>query len=385
MNNKNTIKKLLEENFAYLTSMSVKEYTLYRKWLDLKKKYTPKGQESKESFDDFFDESDVSSNPYPEFDRVKKNIWIPESPEDYLKLEPELVLVANSNSEVSTTWSILRDFCHGAIWHQSPGRLLRYYVIDSVTKKYLGILSMGSDFISVGGRDEVIKWTKEDRLGGRLKNTLMGSTIAAVQPFGYNYNGGKLMALLAASSTVAEQWEEQYKDKLVGVTTTSLYGGKSMYNRLKYWKKCKSTTGEIQIEPSEDVYDVARDWLSENYPEMVPKTPPGKKILSHPKYRYLVNIYKVCGIKPPINNAPRGVYWNELYVDTCPFLRNEISCVTEKRYDNRPEALTSLWKEMYAKKRINSLQKENRISTDILFYDDIISMEWEEVKEKYLS
>ena len=115
----------------------------------------------------------------------------------------------------------------------------------------------------------------------------MGSTIAAVQPFGFNYNGGKLIALLTASAVVQDKWFQKYNESLVGVTTTSLYGGASMYNRLKYWRKCKSTTGKISIEPSEDVYAVLRDWYKTEHPDAYKKDISG----SHPKTRVLSSIY----------------------------------------------------------------------------------------------
>lgn len=382
--NKQDIKQLLEDNFDYLTKMSVKEYTLYRKWVDIQKKYNAEQVTEQDTFDDFFDNDDDNTS---DILSVKSNLWVPKDPDDYKNLQPKLIFA--TNNEYTERWQILRDFCHSAIWHQSPGRLFKYYVIDEVTGKYLGFMSMGSDFIAIGGRDSYIGWVTDDKMKpkgeGRLRNTLMGSTIAGVQPFAYNYNGGKLMALLTASDVVANQWEKQYGDKLVGVTTTSLYGGGSMYNRLKYWRKCKSSTGEMAIEPSEDVWDIAREWLRANHPELIPKTPPGKKILSHPKFKYLSAIYKVCGVKVPKNNAPRGVYWNELYTDTKEFLCRKIPMVTEKKYDNSVEALTEMWKEKYAAKRVTNLLKKGNWSQDVLFYDDMVTLSWEEIKEKYIT
>jgi hypothetical protein len=378
------IKEMLEENFEYLTSMSVKEYTLFRTWVDLRKKYKEETKVEDDPFDDFFDEPEEEGMSV--IQTVKSNIWVPESPDDYLNIEPRLIWA--TNNEYTEQWQILRDFGASNIWHQSPGRLFKFIVIDDVTGKYIGFLSMGSDFIAIGGRDEYIGWTNDDKLlpkeQGRLRNTCMGSTIVPTQPFGFNYNGGKLMALLTASAPVADKWYQQYGDILVGCTTTSLYGGASMYNRLANWRKCKSSKGEIAIEPSEDVWDVCREWFRKNYPELQPKTPPGKKILSHPKAKTLAAIYKHLKIKVPKNNAPRGVYWNELYKDTKEFLRHEKDKVEHRKYDNSVEALTDLWKERYAKKRVANLLENDRWTDDVLFYDDLLDLEWEEVVEKYI-
>ena len=55
-----------------------------------------------------------------------------------------------------------------------------------------------------------------------------------------------------------------------------------------------------------------------------------------------------------------------------------------RAFDNSTEALTDLWKNKYAKKRLASLKKQGRVSTETHFYDDIIYLSWEETKQKYL-
>ena len=52
--------------------------------------------------------------------------------------------------------------------------------------------------------------------------------------------------------------------------------------------------------------------------------------------------------------------------------------------DTSVESLTDLWKTKYAKKRIDSLVNQQRVSSEPLFYDDVIYMTWEETREKYL-
>ena len=378
---KDDVKKLLEDNFAYLQHMSVKEYTLYRKWVDMQEKY-PITQSSQ---DDFFDEP---FDEYKQLKTIKSNIWIPKDPNDYLKLEPMMVLA--KDKETSNTWNSLRDLCHSAVWHASPGRLLRYYVIDKITGKFLGFISIGSDFIGVGGRDSHIGWTMDNRLkSGRLKHTALGSSIAAVQPFGFNYNGGKLIAMLVASEVVENDWNSRYKEKLTGLTTTSLYGGGSMYNRLSYWKKCASTMGNISIEPSEEVYEAIRTWFIENHFEEYkrvtkPKTDTPSGIGCHTKASVLGSVCKLTGIKPPVNNAPRGVYWNELYENTKDFLCCRTDVLGAKKYDNSVAALTQLWKDKYASKRVENVIKDNRWSKDVLFYEDMIYEPWDVIKKRYL-
>ena len=56
-----------------------------------------------------------------------------------------------------------------------------------------------------------------------------------------------------------------------------------------------------------------------------------------------------------------------------------------RRFDNSTEALVELWKEKYASKRIEKLINEHRDNlTETLFYDDIVGLDWPQVREKYL-
>jgi len=355
---KEEMKKMLQDNLDYLHMMKVPEYTLYRKWIDINMQKWIKKESKK-------------------INEVKNNLWMPEHNDDYLKLEPEVIHVVEKKDHM--IWRILRTFTHSGTWKQSPGRLLKFYVRDKITGKYLGIMSFGSDFIGVGGRDKVIGWTTDQRLkDGMLKYTMMGSTISPTQPLGYNYLGGKLIALLCASDVVENAFNEKYDETLAGITTTSLYGGYSQYTRLTNWKKCKSSDGTITLEPTNDLFKKARQWYIDNYEYEL--NPNKKGIPSRTKTRILSLIYKELGLKTYKNNAPRGVYWCPLYKNTNKFLRMEKDNLGEKKFDNSVEALTGLWKMKYASKRIQN--KPELIKP--LFYTDLINTKWENVKQKYL-
>jgi hypothetical protein len=81
----------------------------------------------------------------------------------------------------------------------------------------------------------------------------------------------------------------------------------------------------------------------------------------------------------------RGIYFSPLYTNTNEFLRKEISeKELAKAFDSSYDALVNLWKDKYAGKRIKSLIEQDRVSKETLFYDDLIFMDWEETKAKYL-
>lgn len=92
----------------------------------------------------------------------------------------------------------------------------------------------------------------------------------------------------------------------------------------------------------------------------------------------------MVGAKPPKNNAPRGVYWNELFDNTKEFLRCETDVVGKKKYDNSVSTLTQGWKDKYAGKRISNLLADGRVSDSVLYYDDMIYNDWETIRNRYL-
>lgn len=371
---KEELRELLIEDINWLGQMDVPEYILYCKWAEVNEKFSSKSQSVSSLL---FEDSVVPS----EVRKVKENIWTPSHYNDYLQINPKVISV--DTKEKRQVWDILRVFCVRLPWSKNVGRLKRFYVIDENTGKYLGVISLGSDFINAGGREKYIGWTKKEKMDHMMLNwTAMGSTIAPTQPFGYNYLGGKLMALLTCSNEIENVWNSNYKESLAGITTTSLYGGFSQYNNLKYWRKCKSSNGKINREPSTYVYKEMNKWLLENYPEEHPSNE--EKLISHPKIRIISNVTKKLDVKLFNSNSPRGVYFCPLYENTCSFLSMKDKELGAKKFDNSVETLVQIWKDRYASKRINKLVEENRIKEDILFYDEMLFSTWEESKVKYL-
>ena len=201
------------------------------------------------------------------------------------------------------------------------------------------------------------------------------------------------MALLCGSDVVENAWNERYPQKLVGVSTTSLYGSFSMYNSLKYWNKRSHTTGSTKYEPTKETVDLVRIWLKKHHTRKYfewycAKRPNGQPLKRDHRQRSLQFVYRQLGIdsKSVTTKHPRGVYFSALFTNTREFLRKEIDeGVLEKRYDNRLSSLVDMWKLKYASKRVRSLKKKGTYRNDMLFYDDMMKMKtWEQVKSTYL-
>ncbi len=365
---KQEIKKLFANNLLETSKLPIEEHILHEKWMELNNtSYTSKDLQS--------------------IYEVKQQIWIPTNADSYMDLEPEVILADSKvNSQI---WTTLRRFTSTAKWSQSPGRFAKFLIKDKKTQTYLGVISIGSDFISIGGRDKHIGWNTKHKMDNhRLNYLCMGSSIVPTQPLGYNFTGGKLIALLTVSDVVEDWWNNKYKEKLVGVTTTSLYGNKgiSQYTGLHAWHQCEFSKGNVTLEPSEKIYVLLKEWVKEKFPKKYEELMTSKKSgpVSHVRPRLLSIAHKELGVKAVNNQFSRGVYFCELYDNTKEFLCCKTDILGNKKFDNSVKTLSDIWKQRYARKRINKLVKENKNNNDILFYDSLIDMTWEEAKNQFL-
>jgi len=386
------LKSKLIEDLTYASQMDVKEYTLYQKWCEVKERYPVENVSTL-----WGDELQmVNKNQKEIIDEVKTNFWMPKNPDDYENLKPKLVL---HNGALAETWNAIRTFSSTMKNNSNIGRNLFYAVVDEVTGNYLGVICISSDFLDLTPRDTAIGWSRDVKTQqGMINHTAIGSTIVPLQPLGYNYMGGKLLALLCLADTVQNDWKRQYGDTLVGVTTTSLYGktkagGLSQYDGLTHWNAMGFSSGSVAFEPKRSTANMVYNWIKENYTRKYfewweAKNTQGLPLKRDHKNRSLNFAYPKLGIpKELIRTAhQRGIYFSPLYNNTNEYLRKEIGDdALIKSFDTSEEALSMIWKTKYAKGRIRQLQKKNTVSYENLFYDDLIYLTWKETKAKYLS
>jgi hypothetical protein len=371
-------KKRFVDNMDMLKAMPVQTQTLYKKWKEIRGYYASK-----------VDASRV----------VKAKIWTPtdimnkeQTVAEIQALQPRIRYVpAKTQDEVD--WMMLRVFSHTMEFDQNPGRFLKFLVYDEVTGKYLGAVSLGSDVISITCRDEWIGWSREAKLGGKLNNSAIGTCIMATQPFGYNFLGGKLVASLLTTKVVADTWEKLYNNTLAGITTTSLYGGHSMYQRIPFWKEMGLSKGAIGIKPDDDIYDEWHQWIKENMKDEYDKKIRSKDTTRGPvtgiKQQILSIIFRAVGISPSKykHGFERGVYYAPLYENTREFLRGDISkeqLIPLKRLEKDTDAVVDWWKPKAVARYLN-LYEQNRIKPEILYYNNLIDMNWQDAREIYLN
>jgi hypothetical protein len=403
----------VKKDLTFVSAMDVKEYTLYQKWCEVHEKYPT------EEMNTLFGTERQLIDPSQRtmIEEVKANIWTPDSPDAYLDLEPVLVYTDDSGEKVSTgmdgtnvtqkikrsdlpeRWNTARTFISTMKNNSNIGRNLNFFAQDKKTGKYLGVVCISSDFLDLTPRDNVIGWEREKKTqGGMINYTAIGSTIVPFQPLGYNYVGGKLLALLCLSDTVQDLWKKQYGDTLVGVTTTSLYGktkanGLSQYDNLDHWLPMGFTSGSVSFEPERDTRYEIREWLKKNHTRKyfewyVAKKPSGQPYKRDHKNRSLSFTYSKLGIPKELirSEHARGIYFSPLYDNTYDFLSGKCDGNDlKKSFETSTESLSNTWKEKHARGRIGFLKKKNKVSTETLFYDDLIYLTWQETKDKYLS
>ena len=365
----------ISRKLDYYNNMTSREYTLAKKFEEIQGKNSKYSQQ--------------------ELDAVKGMIFNPSNPSEVYNIRPKLTYVNSSMKSGMKTFQILRTFCTAHENVSRIGRALRYLVTDEVTGKYIGIIHISSDMAQLGPRNKYLGISEQinSRDWKCLDHIANCYTLVPMQPFGYNYMGGKLISLLASSDVVENDWNKAYGDKLVGLSTTSLYGSFSQYSNLKYWRKTGHLDSTVAFKLPDNEFDMLKNWAKEyDYEKyhyyMEKKKPSGMPFVRDNKNRFLQYMFRQLGFKTKDFQCShqRGTFFCSLFNETPEFLQGntEYEQLT-RRYDNSVESLTAMWKERYAKKRLSKLEESSNLKSEILFYDRMMnSKNWDEAKSHYL-
>ena len=124
-----------------------------------------------------------------------------------------------------------------------PGRELRWIVYEKNSKKIIGFIRFGSPTINSKPRN---LWLGQPaNLSIFNRHAAMGFAIVPSQPFGYNFLGGKLLALMCVSHFAREHLNKVFDKDIGWFETTSLYGSTtsaSQYDGLKPFIRFKGLT-----------------------------------------------------------------------------------------------------------------------------------------------
>ena len=148
---------------------------------------------------------------------------------------------------------------------QAPGKEMKLIVKETNTNTIVGFIKLGSPLINSKPRNDFLGGVPDLPIFN--KHAIMGFNIVPVQPFGYNYLGGKLMAAICCSHAVRRMLNQKYDTEFCLFETTSLYGnikGMSMYDGMKPYLRYKGDTqSKFLLTLGEEIYFEMRDWFTE--------------------------------------------------------------------------------------------------------------------------
>ena len=383
-------KVALIQNMDYLATMSVQEQVLYKKWIELQdtKMIRDKSQIAS-MYDTQWKPADINNleQTIKEIEELEPYVEILDDPKD------------------ATKWTYARRMIHSMDFTANPGRNVKINVKDRKSGKLLGQISLASDVTSMAVRDNYIGWTKDDKFKkGKLNHTTIASTIVCTQPLGYNFLGGKLVAMMTTVPEVRDYWKKKYGQTLIAVGTTSLYGIHSQYNGIPHFKTLGESAGKISLKPDDKFYDPWHQFIKAEHPEWYETAITNERIrnganmgagagasgpVSGIKQKILGKIFKECGIKQSAyhHGFARGVYLAMMYDNGQAFLRDEIEeseLVMKKKFVDGIPYINNWWKKK-AIKRYTKLHTEGRLKPEHLFYIQGIGMSWVDFKAKYFS
>jgi hypothetical protein len=249
-----------------------------------------------------------------------------------------------------------------AVEEAIPGRTHKWIVEETNTKKVLGVVRFGSPTINSKPRNEY--FNKVLPLETINNEFVMAFNIVPVQPFGYNYLGGKLLALLACSKELKNQFDTKYGTDLKYFETTSLYGttkGVSMYDGLKPYLKHIGDTESNFLPLFHD--DEFRDffwWFNErnNGERLVPADKSSKKLKIQQK---MISI-----IRNSLKDETKLNQFNTAIENAKKLTEKKRYYISEFKHDVN-DVIT--WWKKKSSKRYEKLIEENRLRTTLEIWE----------------
>ena len=105
-------------------------------------------------------------------------------------------------------WETLLSITSSHVNKAPVGKNIQLAVFEGNTDEVLGFIRMASPVIYMKPRNEMLGhvFSQNQNTSKRFNNScMMGFVIVPAQPFGYNYLGGKLLALLCTSHEVRSE------------------------------------------------------------------------------------------------------------------------------------------------------------------------------------
>lgn len=222
---------------------------------------------------------------------------------------------------------------------------LLIFLKDKNTQKYLGLIGISLNLIHNKTLGNYIESTDN------LKHIINLTTCIPLQPFGFHFKGGKLLAKLIFSKEFMNIFENKYKFKALGVVTSSLYGKSIQYDRLREFKFidfCKDQ--DIQI-PDELTKKCQLYLMNKGYD------------FSKEDQFFVVNKalkeLKLSAVNY-ISDIPKGIYFGVYHPQALGFLSCKLNSLDEFELKSN-DTIFKDWLFKYGHKRFTHLRHTNRL------------------------
>ena len=262
-----------------------------------------------------------------------------------------------------------------------PGKSLKWIVQETNTNKTVGFIRFGSPTINSKPRNDWLGATPE--LGRFNRHAIMGFIIVPTQPFGFNYLGGKLLAMLCCSHQAREMLNNKYDSDICLFETTSLYGStksSSQYDGHKPYMRYKGLT-KSDFTPllHDDIFHDLNKWfIARNGDKMLVKEDASsRKLKTQTKMISIIkksikSSSKLTEFVSAIKGAKDLTEQKRFYMSTYGFsnsreviLGTQDTLVKAENYDRfNVDSIVDWWKRKAAR-RYESLQNLGRLRTKL--------------------
>lgn len=266
---------------------------------------------------------------------------------------------------------------------ENPGKTLKLVVMETNTNTVVGFIRFGSPLINSKPRNDYLGGVPD--LDIFNKRAIMGFNIVPVQPFGYNYLGGKLMAAICCSHASRRMLNEKYDTEFCLFETTSLYGnikGASMYDGMRPFLRYKGDTqSKFLLTLGEDIYPEMKDWFTEKNggEELIHKGASSRKLKMQTKMVQIIkaslkehdttayNMFLTAMEKATGVTTQKRFYMSEYgYSNVRDVLLGKTETLNKaENYDRfELENVTKWWRKL-ATKRYNNIIADGRIRNNL--------------------
>jgi len=271
---------------------------------------------------------------------------------------------------------------------ENPGKTVKLLIIETNTNTVVGFIRLGSPLINSKPRNDYLGGVPDLPIFNQ--RAIMGFNIVPIQPFGYNYLGGKLLAGICCSHKIRRMINEKYNTEFCLFETTSLYGnikGASMYDGMKPFLRYKGdTVSSFLLTLGEEIYVELKEWFTRKNggEELIHKSASSRKLKMQTKM--------VGTVKSSLKDTDT-VKYNEF----CEAMKKATGVTTQKRfymseygYSNAKDVLLGKtevlekaenfdrfelenvvkWWKKYATKRYNKMIVEKKLRTELEVWNE---------------